>query len=40
MEKFIVTPKEDKTVSRTIGVDRGREERYRRLAAYMKGAMQ
>ena len=33
MEKFIVTPKEDKTVTMTIRIDRALQEEYNRLAA-------
>ena len=33
MEKFIVTPKEDKTVTMTICIDRALQEEYNRLAA-------
>lgn len=32
MEKFIVTPKEDKTVTMTIRIDRVLQEEYNRLA--------
>ena len=32
MEKFIVTPKEDKTVTMTIRIDRALQEEYNRLA--------
>ena len=31
MEKFIVTPKEDKTVTMTIRIDRALQEEYNRL---------
>ena len=33
MEKFIVTPKEDKTVTMTISIDRALQEKYSDLAA-------
>ena len=33
MEKFIVTPKEDKTVTMTIRIDRTLQERYNDLSA-------
>ena len=33
MEKFIVTPKEDKTVTMTIRIDRVLQERYNQLSA-------
>lgn len=33
MEKFIVTPKEDKTVTMTIRIDRALREEYNDLAA-------
>lgn len=33
MEKFIVTPKEDKTVTMTIRIDRALQEKYSDLAA-------
>lgn len=33
MEKFIVTPKEDKTVTMTIRIDRALQEEYNALAA-------
>ena len=33
MEKFIVTPKEDKTVTMTIRIDRALQEEYNDLAA-------
>ena len=33
MEKFIVTPKEDKTVTMTIRIDRVLQEKYNDLAA-------
>lgn len=33
MEKFIMTPKEDKTVTMTIRIDRALQEEYNRLAA-------
>lgn len=33
MEKFIVTPKEDKTVTMTIRIDRMLQEKYNDLAA-------
>lgn len=33
MEKFIVTPKEDKTVTMTIRIDRALQEKYNELAA-------
>ena len=33
MEKFIVTPKEDKTVTMTIRIDRALQEKYNDLAA-------
>lgn len=32
MEKFIVTPKEDKTVTMTIRIDRALQEKYNELA--------
>lgn len=32
MEKFIVTPKEDKTVTMTIRIDRALQEEYNTLA--------
>jgi len=33
MEKFIITPKEDKTVTMTIRIDRELQEEYNRLSA-------
>ena len=36
MEKFIVTPKEDKTVTMTIRIDRALQEKYNELAAKTK----
>ncbi len=33
MEKFIVTPREDKTVTMTIRIDRALQERYNDLSA-------
>ena len=33
MEKFIVTPKEDKTVTMTIRIDRALQEEYNKLSA-------
>ena len=33
MEKFIVTPKEDKTVTMTIRIDRTLQEKYNNLAS-------
>ncbi len=33
MEKFIVTPKEDKTVTMTIRIDKSIQEEYNRLSA-------
>lgn len=33
MEKFIVTPREDKTVTMTIRIDRTLQERYNELSA-------
>lgn len=33
MEKFIITPKEDKTVTMTIRIDRALQEEYSLLAA-------
>ena len=33
MEKFIVTPKEDKTVTMTIRIDRALQDKYSDLAA-------
>ena len=33
MEKFIITPKEDKTVTMTIRIDRALQERYNELSA-------
>ena len=33
MEKFVVTPKEDKTVTMTIRIDRALQERYNNLSA-------
>ncbi len=32
MEKFVVTPKEDKSVTMTIRIDRALQEEYNRLA--------
>lgn len=32
MEKFIVTPKEDKTVTMTIRIDKALQEKYNELA--------
>ena len=36
MEKFIVTPKEDKSVTMTIRIDRALQEEYNDLAAKTK----
>ena len=33
MEKFVVTPKEDKSVTMTIRIDRDLQEKYNSLAA-------
>lgn len=33
MEKFIITPKEDKTVTMTIRIDRELQEAYNKLSA-------
>lgn len=33
MEKFIITPKEDKTVTMTIRIDKSIQERYNALSA-------
>ena len=33
MEKFVITPKEDKTVTMTIRIDRALQEEYNDLAA-------
>ena len=33
MEKFIITPKEDKTVTMTIRIDRALQEKYNELSA-------
>ncbi len=33
MDKFIITPKEDKTVTMTIRIDRALQEEYNELAA-------
>ena len=33
MEKFIITPKEDKTVTMTIRIDRALQEKYNELYA-------
>lgn len=33
MEKFIITPKEDKTVTMTIRIDRALQEEYNNLSA-------
>lgn len=33
MEKFIITPREDKTVTMTIRIDRSLQERYNQLSA-------
>ena len=33
MEKFIITPKEDKTVTMTIRIDKELQEEYNRLSA-------
>ena len=33
MDKFIITPKEDKAVTMTIRIDRALQERYNELAA-------
>ena len=33
MDKFVITPKEDKTVTMTIRIDRELQERYNELAA-------
>ena len=33
MEKFIITPKEDKTVTITIRIDRALQEKYNELSA-------
>ena len=32
MEKFVVTPKEDKTITMTIRIDRNLQEEYNKLA--------
>ena len=37
MEKFIVTPKEDKSVTMTIRIDRALQEEYNDLAANQYG---
>ena len=34
MEKFIITPKEDKTVTMTIRIDRALQEKYNELSAW------
>ena len=33
MEKFVVTPKEDKTVTMTIRIDKSLQEKYNELSA-------
>lgn len=33
MDKFIITPKEDKTVTMTIRIDRALQEEYNKLSA-------
>ena len=33
MDKFVITPKEDKTITMTIRIDRTLQEKYNRLAA-------
>ena len=33
MEKFVITPREDKTVTMTIRIDRTLQERYNELSA-------
>ena len=33
MEKFVVTPKEDKTITMTIRIDKNLQEEYNKLAA-------
>lgn len=33
MEKFVITPKEDKTVTMTIRIDKELQEEYNRLSA-------
>ena len=33
MEKFIITPKEDRTITMTIRIDRTLQERYNQLSA-------
>lgn len=33
MDKFVITPKEDKTVTMTIRIDRTLQERYNELSA-------
>jgi len=33
MEKFVITPKEDRTVTMTIRIDRALQEEYNELAA-------
>ena len=33
MDKFVITPKEDKTVTMTIRIDRSLQERYNALSA-------
>ena len=33
MEKFVVTPREDKTITMTIRIDRTLQERYNELSA-------
>lgn len=33
MEKFVITPKEDKTVTMTIRIDRALQEEYNKLSA-------
>lgn len=33
MEKFVITPKEDKTVTMTIRIDRALQEEYNNLSA-------
>ena len=33
MDKFVITPKEDKTVTMTIRIDRALQEKYNELSA-------
>ena len=40
MEKFIITPKEDKSVTMTIRIDRALQEEYNDLAAKISMALQ